>query len=79
MKRKLWVNWEDRCLMWDEIDEDLIMDMVWDIYYEENPDFKPVSNDIITDLINVMGADRFEEIKQMAIEKIEDRFEYFEI
>ena len=79
MKRKLWVNWEDRCLMWDEIDEDLIIDMVWDIYYEENPDFKPVSNDIITDLINVMGADRFEEIKQMAIEKIEDRFEYFEI
>ena len=79
MKKKLWVNWEDRCLMWDEIDEDLIIDMVWDIYYEENPDFKPVSNDIITDLINVMGADRFEEIKQMAIEKIEDRFEYFEI
>lgn len=79
MKKKLWVNWEDRCLMWDEIDEDLIINMVWDIYYKENPDFKPVSNDIITDLINVMGADRFEEIKQMAIEKIEDRFEYFEI
>ena len=79
MKRKLWVNWEDRCLMWDEIDEDLIMDMVWDIYYEENPDFKPVSDDIITDLINAMGIDRFEEIKQMVIEKIEDRFEYFEI
>ena len=33
MKRKLWVNWEDRYLMWDEIDEDLIIDMVWDIYY----------------------------------------------
>ena len=79
MKKKLWVNWEDRCLMWDEIDEDLIIDMVWDIYYEENPDFKPVSNDIITDLINAMGTNRFEEIKQMAIEKIEDRFEYFEI
>ena len=79
MKRKLWVNWEDRCLMWDEIDEDLIMDMVWDIYYEENPDFKPVSDDIIIDLINAMGIDRFEEIKQMVIEKIEDRFEYFEI
>ena len=79
MKKKLWVNWEDRCLMWDKIDEDLIIDMVWDIYYEENPDFKPVSDDIIQDFIDVMGADRFEEIKQMAIEKIEDRFEYFEI
>ena len=79
MKKKLWVNWEDRCLMWDEIDEDLIIDMVWDIYYKENPDFKPVSDDIITDLINAMGTDRFEEIKQMVIEKIEDRFEYFEI
>lgn len=79
MKKKLWVNWEDRCLMWDEIDEDLIIDMIGDIYHEENPDFKPVSDDIITDLINAMGTDRFEEIKQMAIEKIEDRFEYFEI
>lgn len=79
MKKKLWVNWEDRCLMWDKIDEDLIIDTVWDIYYDENPDFKPVSDDIITDLINAMGADKFEEIKQMAIEYIENRFEYFEI
>jgi hypothetical protein len=76
---KLWVNWEDRCLMWNEIDEDVIMDMVWDIYYKENPDFEPVSDNIIQDFIDTMGADRFEEIKQMAIEKIEDRFEYFEI
>ena len=76
---KLWVNWEDRCLMWNEIDEDLIIDMIGDIYYEENPDFEPVSGDIITDLIDAMGADRFEEIKQMAIEKIENQFEYFEI
>jgi hypothetical protein len=65
--------------MWNEISEDVIIDMVWDIYYEENPDFKPVSDDIIQDFIDAMGADRFEEIKQMAIEKIEDRFEYFEI
>lgn len=79
MKKKLWVNWEDRCLMWDKIDEDLIIDTVWDIYYDENPDFKPVSDDIIADLIDAMGANRFEEIKQMAIEKIKDRFEYFEI
>jgi hypothetical protein len=76
---KLWVNWEDRCLMWNEIDEDVIMDMVWDIYYKENPDFEPISDNIIQDFIDAMGADRFEEIKQMAIEKIEDRFEYFEI
>lgn len=79
MKKKLWVNWEDRCLMWDKIDEDLIIDTVWDIYYDENPDFKPVSDDIIADLIDAMGANRFEEIKQMAIEYIENRFEYFEI
>jgi hypothetical protein len=65
--------------MWNEISEDVIIDMVWDIYYEENPDFKPVSDDIIQDFIDAMGADRFEEIKQMAVEKIEDRFEYFEI
>jgi hypothetical protein len=65
--------------MWNEISEDVIIDMVWDIYYEENPDFKPVSDDIIQDFIDAMGADRFEEIKQMAIEKIEDKFEYFEI
>jgi hypothetical protein len=65
--------------MWNEIDEDVIMDMVWDIYYKENPDFEPISDDIIQDFIDAMGIDRFEEIKQMAIEKIEDRFEYFEI
>lgn len=76
---KLWINWEDRNLMWDEIDEDLIIDMIGDIYYAENPDFEPVSDDIITDLIDAMGDDRFEEIKQMAIEKIESEFEYFEI
>ena len=76
---KLWVNWEDRCLMWNEIDEDLIIDMIGDIYYAENPDFESVSDDIITDLIDAMGADRFEEIKQMAIEKIESEFECFDI
>jgi hypothetical protein len=65
--------------MWDEINEDLIIDIIGDIYYEENPDFEPISDDIITDLIDAMGADRFEEIKQTAIEKIESEFEYLEI
>ena len=76
MKRKLWINWEDRCLMWDEIDEDLIIDTMVDIYYEENPDFEFSSLEFF---IGSMSAEKFEEIKQRAIEKIESRFEYFEI
>jgi len=76
MKRKLWVNWEDRCLMWDEIDEDLITDTMVDIYYKEDPDFELFS---LESFIDCMSPEKFEEIKQMAIKKIEDRFEYFEI
>ena len=76
MKRKLWINWEDRCLMWDEIDEDLIIDTMVDIYYEEHPDFEFSS---LESFIGSMSAEKFEEIKQRAIEKIESRFEYFEI
>lgn len=76
MKRKLWICWEDRCLMWDEIDEDLIIDTMVDIYYEEDPDFELSS---LESFIDCMSVEKFEEIKQMAIEKIESRFEYFEI
>jgi hypothetical protein len=79
---KLWVNWEDRCLMWNEIDEDVIMDKVIDICYETIPNFEEVeifSGDVQAELEILLGIEGFEEIKQMAIEEIEDRFEYFEI
>lgn len=82
MKRKLWVNWEDKCLMWDKIDEDLIMDKVIDICYETIPNFEEIeifSGDVQAELEILLGIEGFEEIKQMAIEEIEDRFEYFEI
>lgn len=76
MKRKLWICWEDRCLMWDEIDEDLLIDTMIDIYYEEDPDFEYSSSEFF---MNFISAEKFEELKQMAIERIESRFEYFEI
>ena len=72
---KLWVNWEDRCLMWDEIDEDLIIDTMVDIYYERNPDFEYSS---VISFLNSMSAEK-EEIREMAIKRIESKFEYFEI
>ena len=82
MKRKLWVNWEDRCLMWDEIDDDLIIDTMVDICYETIPNFEEVeifSGDVQAELEILLGIEKFEEIKKMTIEKVESRFEYFEI
>lgn len=80
MERKLWICWEDRCLMWDEIDEDLLIDTMIDIYYEEDPDFDlDYECSSLEFFMGSMSAEKFEEIKQKAIEKIESRFEYFEI
>lgn len=68
--------------LWDKIDEDLIMDKVIDICYETIPNFEEVeifSGDVQAELEILLGIEGFEEIKQMAIEEIEDKFDYYEI
>ncbi len=82
MKKKLWINWEDRCMMWDEIDEDLIMDKVIEICYETIPNFEEVeifSGDVQAELEILLGIERFTEVREQAIARIENQFEYYEI
>ena len=81
MKRKLWINWEDRYFFYDEISEDIIIDTMIDICFEEEPGFEKYeifSGDCGAELKIFLGIERFNEIKEKAIEKITSRLDYYE-
>lgn len=82
MARKLWINWEDRYFFYDEIAEDIIVDTMFDICYEEEPDFKEECDFFLdaneAKLKTFLGEERFAEVREQAIERVESLLDYYE-
>lgn len=82
MKKKLWINWEDRYFFYDEISEDIIIDTMMDICFEEEPGFEKYeifSGDCGAELKIFLGEERFAEVREQAIARIENQLECYEI
>lgn len=81
MKRKLWINWEDRYFFYDEISEDIIIDTIIDICYETISNFEKVeifSGDVQAELEILLGIERFAEVREQAIERVKNQLDYYE-
>lgn len=78
MKRKLWINWEDRYFLYNEISMDFLLEQMVEICFEEIPGFE--FYDIFVgnngeELQKFLGTEKFEEYK----ERIINQFDYYEI